>query len=319
MYKEAIINFKKALSINSNFADSEINLGITQQIIGDIDSASSSFKNVLTYNPRSYLSLFYLHTTYYRNMKLDLKKGIECLERAFNIEPYNNLVTFFLGVLSYYNGNKELSDFYHSNLDKKNPLVFAQIDSWNWIKTSTSKLPLLFWEKNDGFEFAFKSTIKNGLILEFGVASGQSINKLATMTNQNIHGFDTFKGLPENWNHLSKGAFDNDGVPPKAPNHVKFYVGLFEETLPSFMNENKSAIKFLNIDCDLYSSTKTIFKFLGDRVTSGTIIFFDEYFGYKGWKNNEFKAFQEAAKIYSWSYEYLAINIYRQQVVIKIL
>ena len=100
---------------------------------------------------------------------------------------------------------------------------------------------------------------------------------------------------------------------------MNFHVGLFSETLPLFLEKHDGEIKFLNIDCDLYSSTKLVFKLLESRIVPGTVIFFDEYFGFRGWRDHEFKAFQEAVERNNWSYEYLAINLFRQQSVIKIL
>tara|TARA_R110002073_G_scaffold191088_1_gene349759 strand:+ start:234 stop:617 length:384 start_codon:yes stop_codon:yes gene_type:complete len=38
-----------------------------------------------------------------------------------------------------------------------------------------------------------------GLFLEFGVASGASINFIAANTDTTVHGFDSFQGLPEDW------------------------------------------------------------------------------------------------------------------------
>ena len=42
--------------------------------------------------------------------------------------------------------------------------------------------------------------IEDGLFLEFGVYKGQSINILSKLKpNKIFHGFDTFTGLPEEW------------------------------------------------------------------------------------------------------------------------
>ena len=34
--------------------------------------------------------------------------------------------------------------------------------------------------------------------------------------------------------------------------------GLFEDELPGFLARNEEQIAFLHVDCDLYSSTKTV-------------------------------------------------------------
>ena len=70
-------------------------------------------------------------------------------------------------------------------------------------------------------------------------------------------------------------------------------------------------------DCDLYSSTKTVFDNIYDRIVPNTVIQFDEYYNYPGWRNHEFKAFQEFCKKYSVEYEYIGISLYQVAVVIK--
>ena len=52
-------------------------------------------------------------------------------------------------------------------------------------------------------------------------------------------------------------------------------------------------LSLVHIDCDLYSSTKTIFANLKDRIVPGTVIVFDEYWNYPGWRDHEFRAFEE--------------------------
>jgi hypothetical protein len=54
-----------------------------------------------------------------------------------------------------------------------------------------------------------------------------------------------------------------------------------------------------------------------DRLISGTIICFDEYFGYPGWKFNEFKAWQECCNKNNIRYEYIIVSNWA--VAVKIL
>ena len=59
------------------------------------------------------------------------------------------------------------------------------------------------------------------------------------------------------------------------------------------------------MDCDLYSSTRTILEGLASQIVAGTVIQFDEYFNYPGWREHEFKAFHEFIAERGLSYEYL--------------
>lgn len=43
-------------------------------------------------------------------------------------------------------------------------------------------------------------------------------------------------------------------------------------------------LAFGHCDADLYSSTKDVFDALGDRIVTGTILQFDEFFNYPGWR-----------------------------------
>lgn len=134
----------------------------------------------------------------------------------------------------------------------------------------------------------------DSIVVEFGVGSGYSLRILADSTSPNIvHGFDSFYGLPEDWqNDYRKGAFSTGGRHPEISN-AKFHVGLFDDTLPDFKKEIGDAnITFLHIDCDLYSSTKTIFDNLENNIRD-TIVIFDELFMYETFKDHEIKAFWE--------------------------
>ena len=176
-----------------------------------------------------------------------------------------------------------------------------------------------FETQKDATEYALKQVLVKGHYLEFGVFTGGTIRFMAKrVSGAVIHGFDSFEGLPEDWGgfQLGKAAFDVGGKLPSVPDNVKLYRGWFNQSLPPWCASNPGPIAFMHIDCDLYSSTKTIFDFLGDRLQPGTIILFDEYFNYPNWRNHEFKAFQELVAERKLAYTYLAYA--RQQVVVRI-
>jgi predicted O-methyltransferase YrrM len=141
---------------------------------------------------------------------------------------------------------------------------------------------------------SYMTQIKSGLILEFGVASGATINNIAAHAEgRTVYGFDSFEGLPEDWRPgISAGAFKQDHIPDVLPN-VILVKGLFSDTLPDFVKEHTEPVAFVHIDCDLYSSTKCIFDHLKDRMQNGTIIAFDEIRNYNGFEQREYKAFNE--------------------------
>jgi predicted O-methyltransferase YrrM len=116
---------------------------------------------------------------------------------------------------------------------------------------------------------------------------------------------------------MDKDAFAMGGELPKVPNNVHLNKGWFDATLPGWLAANPGPIALIHIDCDIYSSTKTIFDLIADRIAPNTIIVFDEYFGYPRWQDHEFKAFQEFVAAHGVRYEYLTYA--RIQTAVKII
>jgi hypothetical protein len=147
-----------------------------------------------------------------------------------------------------------------------------------------------------------------GLMLEFGVFRGDSLRKIARTVTQEVHGFDSFEGLPEDWSHYQKrGRFSLDGkVPVFEEANVRIHPGWFDRVLPDFMAARPQPVRFLHLDCDLYSSTRTVLELLAPRIVPGTVIVLDEYLNYPGWEAHEFKAFQEFVQTSGRHYRYAA-------------
>lgn len=133
-----------------------------------------------------------------------------------------------------------------------------------------------------------------------------------------MYGFDTFTGLPEDWHFEGRGSYSTDGHLPPAPSNVRYKVGTFAQTLPSFLAAHPGPVRFMNVDCDLYSSTKDIFDAIHGRVVRGTVIVFDEYVMTSRWREDEYKAFQEVVAKRGWEYEYLGISLVSGQAAVRI-
>lgn len=148
------------------------------------------------------------------------------------------------------------------------------------------------------------------LWLEFGVASGKTINYISKFTNNIVFGFDSFEGLPEKWRDgFDKGCFSRNGKPPKVNKNVKLIKGWFNETLPKFIKENNKKISFIHIDADLYSSTKCILDNLNDYIDNNCIIVFDELINYPGFEEGELKAFNEFVNENNIKYIWIGKNL----------
>lgn len=177
-------------------------------------------------------------------------------------------------------------------------------------------------------KFASDQVTVNGEFLEMGVCTGRTINFIAALNpKKKIYGFDSFEGLPEKWERpdvvIPKGTFaiKYKNFIPSVLRNVELIKGLFENTLPIFKKNilQHKPIAFLHIDCDLYSSTSSVFANLGNNIVDGTIILFDELYNYPGYQEHEFKAFNEFLVSHNRQAKYLAFNQYVGQVVVKIL
>jgi Macrocin-O-methyltransferase (TylF) len=156
-------------------------------------------------------------------------------------------------------------------------------------------------------EFALNQCTVEGLVMEFGVFRGDSLREIARRVKQDVHGFDSFEGLPEDWTYFQKqGRFSLDGqVPNFSEPNVRVRRGWFDQTLPGFLAEHAGPARFVHIDCDLYTSTRTVLEMLAPRIVSGSVLLFDEYLNYPGWREHEYKAFQEFARANDVRYHYI--------------
>lgn len=167
---------------------------------------------------------------------------------------------------------------------------------------------------------ALQEAKADGCYMEFGVYTGGTLRYMAKkLPQKKFHGFDSFEGLPEAWSgfDLGKGAFSVGGKLPKMPGNVELHKGWFDDTVPAWKAAHGDKIAFIHIDCDLYSSTKTLLEGTVGRMQPGTVILFDEYFNYPGWEQHEFKAWQEFVATHRIRYRY--VGFARQQVAVEII
>ena len=155
----------------------------------------------------------------------------------------------------------------------------------------------------------------SGLWLEFGVFRGNTMRQIANYRNAShrwsericcVHGFDSFRGLPERWREdriidgrvidFGAGVFNLHGrVPYPETAIIRWVPGWFNESLPAFLRDRPRSehVSLLHVDSDLYSSASTIFGELGHRLRAGSVIIFDELFGYPQYRKHEIRAFYE--------------------------
>ena len=194
----------------------------------------------------------------------------------------------------------------------------AALQSANFVREHMPTAPQ-FGHPHKTLEYALSLTPEGGLALEFGVYTGSTLKIIAEARGgQDVYGFDSFEGLPEDWrNGFPAGTFDVEGL-PDVPG-AELVVGWFDDTLPKFIEEHEGPVTFLHVDCDLYSSTKTVLALCGPRLVEGSIVVFDEYFNFPGWQDHEHKAWLEYVEETGIEFEYVGFTYDHEQVIVKVI
>lgn len=177
----------------------------------------------------------------------------------------------------------------------------------------------VFWHPHDTLRFALGLIKGPGLALEFGVATGTTLKIIADAVSADraVVGFDSFRGLPEAWRSgFPVGEFAQTDIP--TIDGAEIVVGLFSDELPMFLARNEEQVAFLHVDCDLYSSSKTVLDLLGDRLARDAVLVFDEFFNYPGWRQHEFLAWTQFVERTGRAFEYLGFTGNNEQVVVRL-
>jgi hypothetical protein len=170
----------------------------------------------------------------------------------------------------------------------------SYLETGRWLKSEGIVVPKRVESRANVYDQLI-NTLRDKpiLYLEFGVWQGRSIrywSERLRNPDSRFHGFDSFEGLPESWNMLfKKGLFSTNGQAPQIDDaRVQFFKGWFEDTLPQYTPPPHDQL-VINIDADLYSSTKLVLNALKDYIAIGTYIYFDEFCD----RNHELRAFDE--------------------------
>lgn len=313
--QQAIQHYRRAIELQPDHAPAHTNLSAALCEVGLIDEARSVNSRAITLNPHLAQAHFNAHS--YCLMDQDMAGAIECLRRAHGLDRSDEKNRLFLAVLLDYAGfSHEASELFL--LKRPSKQFIADVDAWGYIKQQ-DPLPAMLANAKGVFAHALSLSRRDGLILEFGVYQGTSINQIAELVHpETVHGFDSFEGIPHDWNDEKAGSYSTQGDLPSVAENVCLYRGWFEESLPPFLQEHSTVVRLVNIDCDLFSSTQTVLTLLGRQIVPGTVLVFDEFIGNITWRNDEFKAFEQAVDQFGWSYRVICFCFVTKQVAILI-
>ena len=171
------------------------------------------------------------------------------------------------------------------------------------------------------------------LFIELGVFQGHSLRRIASFIERYshvVHGFDSWQGLPGPFAGITPaGAFSTHGrTPTDLPRNVRLHSGWLNTSMPAFVEQQSTlgnALRraaFIHVDVDLYSSTMDGLAPLAraGMLVPGTILLFDEYFGWPGWDLDgvgEASAWKEICLEYGIRWRH--VLAYKQRMVIEVL
>lgn len=109
-----------------------------------------------------------------------------------------------------------------------------------------------------------------------------------TEYNARFYGLDTFHGMPANdeGNALFAPGFFDCSIETVRKRCAKnglegeqlcLLKGLFSETMPHLLGSSPRPAAIINIDCDLYASTKDALAASRQLIQDGTVLLFDDY------------------------------------------
>jgi tetratricopeptide (TPR) repeat protein len=316
-HDEAIAAYQTAVTLAPAYPVAWKNLGSALVDVGREAEAAFALQQAVLLEPLLAEAWFELHRALFDDG--NLAPAIDAVTRSVAADPAFQWARFCLAVELALAGDERAAKQHLALLPPERSEIGKAVESWSYVREKRSPRTRFFLSARKTLRFAMEQATVEGLLVELGVRYGVSTRWIAEAEPQRtLHGMDSFQGLPEDWHIQSKGIYSTFGEVPELPANVQLHVGLFEDTLGPFVREHEGPIRFLNVDCDLYSSTKTALDALGDKVVPGTIIVFDEYLLNDWWREDEYKAFQEAVARWGWSYEYLAFNLVSGQAVVRI-
>ncbi|RLB65972.1 MAG: hypothetical protein DRI90_00620 [Deltaproteobacteria bacterium] len=310
--EQAIAAFEQAQRLDPNVPAALVNLGNALRDSGRRDAAVDAYGQAITCDSGLVAAYYNLHAALYR--QADPRPAEQALQQALELDPKHESARFHLAALrQLHQGDDD------GLLASLPPHCDFLVDSCQFVVGHRCAATELCSDTFEMLRVAFAAVRDDGLVIELGVRRGTSIRFIAGLCPATpVHGFDAFEGLPEHWGQQRQGLYSTDGVLPEVPKQVTLYPGWFADTLPTFVEHHDEPIRFLNVDCDLYSSAQTALELLGPQIVPGSVLVFDEYLCNPGWREDEHRAFTETATVFGWRYDYIGFSLFTKQAAICI-
>lgn len=287
-------------------------LGVALMDQGDLPTAAGCFQRAFQQDPTQALPLVNLHGAVFDDRDPTLAR--RCLEQAAHVAPTDPAARFHLGAV-WGLLTPDAAQRHHAVLP---PEAIAWRDSWRFVLAARDAETRFFGSQAATLRFAASIARVDGLVLELGVRFGTSLRVLHDAVGQDVHGFDTFTGLPEAWHEVPAGAYSTGGRVPDLGPGLHLHRGLFSETLPPFLADHTGPVRLVNVDCDLYAAAAGALDDLAPRVVPGTVLVFDEYLMNPRWREDEHKALTDVGARHGWVWRYAAFSLFSHQAVVVV-
>jgi len=309
--EESEASFTQAIALKPDFAETWNNLGNTLQSLGRLEDAEEKYRNAIALEP-DYANAFWNLS----GVAKTIQDAEHWVDKCLTADANNMRAKLTKAALRFYQGDR--ADF--DNLMQSKFKDHSFMRSFSWV-FSLPNLPELCFNRWSFYDAIVKQSKRSRPFYEFGVWRGAAFKYLIKSFKKG-YGFDTFTGLPEDWNVGSgiekAGTYSSDGNVPNIKGG-EFIVGKFEDTLPIFYSERRPMASVINFDADLYSSTICALNFSKSVMDKDTVLIFDEFIINESWEQGEFKALNEFCSINNYTYEVVAISFFTKQVAVKLI
>jgi Flp pilus assembly protein TadD len=309
--EESEASFRQVIALKPDYAEAWNNLGNTLQSLGRLEEAEVNYINTIKLKP-DYADVFW-------NLSSLAKTIVDAehwLDKCLTADASHVKAKLTKTALRFYQGDR--TDFDDLMQSKFKDHSYMRSFSWVFLLPN---LPELYFNKWSFYDAIAKKSIRSRPFYEFGVWRAASFKYLIKLFKKG-YGFDTFTGLPEDWDVGSRiekmGSYTSDGNVPNIKGG-EFIVGKFEDTLPIFFAEYHPLASVINFDADLYSATICALNFSKSVMDKHTILIFDELIMNESWEQDEFKALNEFSSINNCTYEVVAISFFTKQVAVKLI
>jgi hypothetical protein len=301
---EAVPLLQLAVGLAPTLVAAHINLGNALRSSGERARAIPSYLRAIDLDDRSAVAHYNLFAAVYDDDPLAAEAS---LERALTLRPKHEMTRFQLAATRAWRLEQ-------SEVPADLPPFLR--DSYAFAAAERDDDTQLFSDTFAALDHGLSLARDAGPVVELGVRFGTSLRFLAArVAPDRVHGFDSFEGLPTEWQQLARGSYSTRGSLPEVPPNAQLHPGWFENTLADFAGPQ---LRLLHVDCDVYASTRLALDRLAPRLDSGSVIVFDDYLCNPQWRQDEHRAWTEAARAHGWRHRYCAFGFFSRQAVVKL-